>query len=347
MATSIASGTDSWAVVPMAANPAYWEVFARAGNSGSWKLVTPPGVADNGGLVASAGGASSLTIAVRPSQALVFSPLAATANGGASWSTGGPINAPVAASPGAFAADGSHLAALLSDGTVETSSDAGATWSTLAKPGSLAASAAAKGCGGAVRITSISFGSISTEVLAGGTCGTGGTGAVFSHLAGKGWQRLSLPVSGQLVRFTTGTALVEGKAGLAALWLGTGLTGYPGTATASPPSASLVLSKSAPLPVSGSITASGTLPDAGAWVLLPAGRAATVSLPGTAGGTPQWVPLPPVPAHTSVLASGPDGATDALAVSGTTVTVWRLVPKATMWAKVQTISVPIQAGSSS
>jgi hypothetical protein len=347
MATSIASGTDSWAVVPMAANPAYWEVFARAGNSGSWKLVTPPGVADNGGLVASAGGASSLAVAVRPSQALVFSPIAQTTNGGASWSTGGPIDAAVAASPDAFAADGSHLAALLGDGTVETSSDAGATWSTLAKPGSLAASAAARGCGGAVRITSISFGRVNTEVLAGGTCGTAGTAAVFSHLPGNGWQRLSLPVSGQLVRFTTGTALVEGKAGLAALRLGTGWTGYPGSATAPPPSASLVLSKSAPLLVSGSITASGTLPDAGAWVLLAAGRAATVSLTGTTAGGPRWLLLPPVPAHTSVLASGPDGATDALAVSGTTVTVWRLVPKATMWAKVQTISVPIQAGSSS
>ena len=84
MATSIATTADDWAVVPMSADPAFWEVFARAGNSGSWKLVTPPGVADNGGLVASAGGAKSLTIAVRPSQDLVFSPLAETANGGTS-----------------------------------------------------------------------------------------------------------------------------------------------------------------------------------------------------------------------------------------------------------------------
>ena len=82
-------------------------------------------------------------------------------------------------------------------------------------------------------------------------------------------------------------------------------------------------------------------------MLLAGGRAATVSLPGTAGGTPQWVPLPPVPAHTSVLASGPGGAVDALAVSGTTLTVWRLAPKATAWSKVQAISVPVQAGSSS
>ena len=47
MATSIAAGGDTWAVVPMAADPPFWEVFARTGNSGSWKLVTPPGVADN------------------------------------------------------------------------------------------------------------------------------------------------------------------------------------------------------------------------------------------------------------------------------------------------------------
>ena len=330
----------------MAANPAYWEVFARAGNSGSWKLVTPPGVADNGGLVASAGGASSLTIAVRPSQALVFSPLAQTTNGGASWSTGGPIDAAVAASPDAFAADGSHLAALLGDGTIETSSDAGTAWSTLAKPGAIAASPTAKGCGGAVRVTSVSFGMTSSDVLAGGTCGTSGTTAIFSYSPGTGWQRLNLPVPGRLVRFTDGMALVQGKSGLAALWRGTGWYAYA-PLSGTPQPVPTTWNESPPLPVPDGIIASGTLQVRGAWVLLPGGRAATVSLPGTAGGTPQWVPLPPVPAKTSVLASGPDGATDALAVSGTTVTVWRLVPRATAWAKVQTISVPIQAGSSS
>ena len=75
----------------------------------------------------------------------MFSPLAATADGGASWSTGGPIDAAVAASPDALAADGGKLAALLSDGAIETSSDAGATWSALAKPGAIAASPAGQG----------------------------------------------------------------------------------------------------------------------------------------------------------------------------------------------------------
>ena len=330
----------------MAADPAFWEVFARSGNSRSWQLVTPPGVADNGGLVASAGAAKSLTIAVRPSQDLVFSPLAVTANGGASWSTGGPINAAVAPTPDALAAHGSDLAALLSDGAIETSSDVGATWSTLAKPGAIAVSPAARGCGGAVRVTSLSFGMTSSEVLAGGTCGTSGTTAIFSYSPGTGWQRLNLPASGQLVRLTDGMALVRGKSGLAALWRGTGWYAYaPLSATPQPVPTNW--DESAPLPAADGIIASGTLQAGGAWVLLPGGRAATVSLTGTTARGAQWLVLPPVPARTSVLASGPDGATDALAVSGATLTVWRLAPKATAWSKVQAITVPIQAGSSS
>ena len=345
MATSIATTADDWAVVPVSADPAFWEVFARAGNSGSWKLVTPPGVADNGGLVASAGGAKSLTIAVRPSQDLVFSPLAETANGGTSWSTGGPISAAVADSPDALAAAGRDLAALLSDGTIATSANAGATWSTLAKAGAIAASPAAKGCDGAVRVTSLSFGMTGSEVLAGGTCGTGGTTAVFSYTPGGGWQRLSLPVSGQLVRLTDGMALVRGKSGLAALWRGFGWYAYaPLSGTPQPVPTNW--DKSASMPLPGAITASGTLRPGEAWVLLSGGRAATISDLGTTPGVPQWLLLPPVPAHTAVLASGPDGATDALAVSGATLTVWRLAPKATAWSRVQAITVPIQAGSS-
>ncbi len=345
MATSIATAADSWAVIPMSSDPAFWQVFVRAGNSGTWNLVTPPGVAINGGIVASADGASGLSVAVRPSQDLKFSPLAATANGGASWSNAGPIEAAVAASPDAFAADGSHLAALLSDGAIETSADAGTTWSTLAKPGAIASTPAAKGCG-AVRVTSVSFGIEGTELVAGGTCGTGGTSAVFSYSPGGGWQRLSLPVSGPVLRLTGGLTLVQGKSGLSALWRGIGWYAYA-PLTATPQAVPTNWIQSSPLPVSGSVTASGTLQDAGAWVLLPGGRAATISGLGTAAGQSQWQLLPPVPSHTAVLASGPDTAVDALAVSGATLTVWRLPKGSTVWSEAQTIKVPIQYGSSS
>jgi hypothetical protein len=333
MATSLATTRESWAIVPMSADPVFWQVFSRAANSAAWNLVTPPGVAINGGLVASADGASSLSVAVRPSANLTFSPLAATSDGGSTWSNGGPIDAAVAASPDAFAASGSNLAAVLSDGAVETSSNAGTSWSAVAKPGAIAASPAAKGCGGVVRITSVSLSPIRTGVIAGGTCGAPGTTALFSYSPGTGWQRESLPVSGQLVRLTGDTALVEGKAGLTALVAGA-LQSAPASWSAS-----------AALPVSGPVTASGTLSTGGAWVLLPGNRAATVS-----GAGQQWVLLPPVPAHTTVLASGPAGAVDALTVSGPSgavLTVWRLLPGGAVWSKVQAINVPVQIGSSS
>jgi len=40
-------------------------------------------------------------------------------------------------------------------------------------------------------------------------------------------------------------------------------------------------------------------------------------------------------------------ALDALAVSGSTLTVWQLDRGSTVWAKAQTISVPIEPNSSS
>ena len=79
----------------------------------------------------------------------------------------------------------------------------------------------------------------------------------------------------------------------------------------------------------------------GAWVLLP-GRQAAIGGPGQ-----PWRSLPSVPQGTTVLAGGPDGAVDALAASGNTMTVWRLAGSANVWAKFQSIGVPVQYGSSS
>jgi len=349
LATSLSTAKDSWAIVPVAANPTFWEVFVRPAKSATWRLATPPGVADNGGLVAAAGTGSSLTVAVRPSQNLTFTPLASTADAGTAWSTGGPISAGVAASPGALAVSGSQLAALLGNGTIEASSDAGSSWRTLAKPGTIAASAAGRKCG-TVGVTAVSFGPLPTEVLAAGTCGATGTAGFFDYSPGAGWQRLSLPVSGQLVRLGEGTALVRAKAGLTVLWMGSypnGWYAYAPLPTPTPAS-SATWTTSAPLPVTSAVIASGGLAgttatsSGGLWVLMPGGQAATIG-----GPKQQWLLLPPTPAHTSVLASGPGNSVDALAVSGSTLTVWQLDRGATIWTKAQTMSVPVQYGSSS
>jgi hypothetical protein len=346
LATSLGTATDTWAIVPMTANPTFWEVFVRPAKSATWQVVTPPGVADNGGLVAAAGTGRALTVAVRPSQDLKFTPLASTADAGATWSTGGPVSAGVAASPGALAVSGRQLAALLGNGAIEASSDAGSTWRTLAKPGAIAASAAGKQCG-TVGVTAVSFGPLPAEVLAAGRCGTTGTAGFFAYSPGShgspgGWQRLSLPVSGQLVRLGEGTALVRAKAGLTAMWMG----GWYAYAPLQPSTQPLrtAWSASAPLPVTSAVIASGGLAGSfgGTWVLLPGGQAATVS-----GPEQQWLLLPPTPTGTKVLASGPGNSIDALAVSGSRLTVWQLNRGSTIWAKAQTMNVPIQYGSSS
>jgi hypothetical protein len=345
LATSLSTVKDSWAIVPMTANPTFWEVLVRPAKSATWQLVTPPGVADNGGLVAAADTGSALTVAVRPSQDLEFTPLASTVDAGTSWSTGGPINAGVAASPGALAVSGSQLAALLGNGTIEASSDAGSTWRTLAKPGTIAASAAGKKCG-TVGVTAVSFGPLPTEVLAAGPCGATGTTGFFDYSPADGWQRLSLPVSGQLVRLGAGTALVRAKAGLTALWTG-GWYAYAPLEPSTQPANTAWLSSS-PLPVtspviaSGGLTGSTTALPTGMWVLMPGGQAATIAGPGQ-----QWLLLPPAPARTSVLAAGPGNSIDALAVQGATLTVWQLDRGSTIWTKTQAMNVRIQYGSSS
>jgi hypothetical protein len=352
LATSLSTSTDSWAIVPMSSNPTFWEVFVRPAKSATWQLVTPPGVADNGGLVAAAGAGSGLTVAVRPSQDLQFTPVSATADAGANWSADGPISEGVAASPDALAVSGRQLAAVLDNGTVEASSDAGSSWRTLAKPGTIAASAAAHKCG-AVHVSSVSFGPVPTQVLAAGECGATGAAGLFAYSAGGGWQRVSLPVSGPLVRLGPGTALVRAADGLTALWADDAPHWYAyaplsSSATPTPTSSAAPWTASAALPVTNAVTASGGLAGAtatssgGTWVLLPGGQAATIGGPGQ-----QWLLLPPTPAHTSVLASGPGTSIDALAVSGSRLTVWQLDRRSTVWARAQTIAVPIQLGSSS
>ena len=225
MATSIATPQDNWAVLPVSSGPAFWQVFVRPAGSASWRLATPPGVADNGGLVVSAGAATSLTVAVRPSEHLMFSPLAQTADGGTSWSAAGPIGAPVAASPDALAADGGRLVALLSAGTIETSSDGG----------DLVRSCQARRHRGVRRPEAMRRRGPGHLRLVRDYCRASARGrhlpggrptAMFSYSPGAGWRRADLPATGRLLRFGFGGALVRGKAGLTALFGASGWTGY-------------------------------------------------------------------------------------------------------------------------
>ncbi len=330
------AGGGTWAIVAMGGSTAdenrFWELFARPAGSAKWVLDTPPGVADNGGLVASGGG-GSLTVAFRPSQGLTFSPLATTGNDGKTWDAG-LIDAPVAAVPDALAAEGGRMLALLDDGAIDQAGASGANWTPLAASGAVAASAAGRRCE-VSSLTAVAY-SPSGTPLAGASCARDGIVGVFASAAGT-WQAAGPAVPGngpvrvlRLAATTAGdTALLASGAGgatsLRAAWTTDGTSW-----TTSPP-----------LPEgSRQVLAVGTGPGPAVWVLLSGGRAATVSGPGAT-----WRQLPAPPPATAVLAIGRGGSTDALAVDGATLTVYQLTP-AGAWSRAQAITVPIQYGSS-
>jgi hypothetical protein len=347
LATSLSTAQGTWAIAVMGGSAAtynnFWQLFVRPAGATRWSLVTPPAVADNGGLVA-AGTPSSLLVGFRPSQDLVFSPLATSTDTGKNW-TAGLIDAKLANVPDAVSASPSgQQLALLGNGTVETSG-AGDAWSRLTTVQAVAASAAGRKCG-LVGINASTFWENGVPVVA-GACSHSGIAGIFEEVDGA-WQAagpvLAATYAGdrvQVLRLTstaTGTvALLQAGTNLLATWSdGSGW--------------------STPVALGGAtdVRASGFGAGGSAWVLLSDGRAETITGPGGS-----WQALPDVPANTAVLAPGETagsagaskaggaggaGGYEALAVSGAVLTVWQLDNGS--WAKVQVINVPIVYGSS-
>ncbi len=333
LATSLVTAQGTWAIAvmggPAGSRNEFWQLFVRPAGTSRWSLATPPGVAGNGGLVA-AGGSATLVVGFRPSQNLVYSPLATSADTGKNW-TPGLLDAALADTPGAIAvAPGGHALALLEDGSIETAPTAGAAaagqWSRLTTRQALAASHPGRECG-LTSVHAVSFGPDDTPMAA-GSCARTGVAGVFTR-AGGGWQLagVTLPAGSgadqvQVLGLSGDAALLLAGNRLLAAWPG-GATGW----TASAPVAA------------GTLRASGFGPGGSAWVLLGGGRAEAIAGPGGS-----WRALPAVPAGTATLAPGAGGSFDALAVAGARLSVWRLA--GTAWSKVQVISVPIQYGSS-
>jgi hypothetical protein len=343
LSTSLVTAQGTWAIAVMGGSAAsdnnFWQLFVRPAGASQWSLATPPGVADNGGLVA-AGTGKSLVIGFRPSQDLAFSPLATSTDTGKDW-TPGLLDAGLANDPGAIAVDPSGRAlALLQDGTIQTAATAGAAatgkWSELTTRPALAASAAGRSCG--LRgLEAVSFW-VNKTPMAVGSCQRPGVAGVFIDTSGT-WQSagLVLPaayrgdraqVLGLAATSGGNVALLLAGDSLLAAWS----NGTHWTVSAPVAGVGAV--------GAGSVRASGFGTGGSAWLLLSGGRAETISGPGAG-----WQDLPTVPAGTATLAPGPGDAWDALAVSGSELTVWRLAKGA--WVRVQLIKVPIEYGSSS
>jgi hypothetical protein len=336
--TSFADGTGTgWAVVEMGGSATqeenFWELFARPAGAAAWRLVTPAGVADNGGLVAAPAGGASLLTGFLPSQDLTFSPLAATSDSGASWSTAGPVNPGLAHVPDALAAGpGGSLIALTSGGA-ELSQHGGTAWTRLSTARTLAATPSGRTCQ-VTGLTAVAFGSAGTPVLGAG-CGRPAFAAIFTDSGGR-WH-------------AAGPAVPNVREDIEVLRLASAGTGLVALLQAGRgPDASIIAAwydgsrwtLSAPLRT-GIVRSTAIGPGGSVGIMLNATRAATLAGPGA-----PWRALPALPRWTATLALGAGGQVDAIAAHAATFTDWRLSPAAG-WSQGQTIRVTIPYGSSS
>ena len=358
----------SWATVDMGGSAThfnnFWELFVRPAGSASWKLATPVGAASNGGLVATAVGASSLLSGFRPSQDLTFSPLAATSDAGSHWSQGAVLDAGLADVPAALAGSTStgnsgsasdsagRVLALTDGGGVELGTGLGASWTRLTTLQALAATAGGRACG-LTALTAAAWTPAGSPLL-GGDCRKAGRTGILT-LGGGTWQAAgpALPASlasgpvSVIGLNTTGThttsVLAVGTGAATSLLTAWSVTGGHSWTLSQPLRAGAGHGTSAPSVSFG--------PDGSASVVLPTGRAATIGWQDTS-----WQTLPALPARTAALATaGKASVPEALAASGGTLSVWQLAlaagtgssaRTARLWRLAQTVKVAIPYGSS-
>jgi hypothetical protein len=347
LATSLAAGQATWAVVPMGAAAGanlFWQLFLLPAGSSRWKLVTPPDVATNGAIALGVAGGQSLVAGIHPSLLLRFSPVTSTPDGGRTWSADSPdpglANVPDALGT---APAGGELIALDNNGNAELAPVGHAAWKTLASTRVLAGTAAGRACRLA-GLSAAAFEPSGSPALA-GRCGQPGVAGIFSF-AGGTWHAAGPPLPASLrqqkvrvIRLTrTGgrlTALLQAGTGRSASLLTAWMTGGRWTVSAS-------------LRLTGRAVASSSFGSDGAVAVeLAGGRGEVLAGPGSS-----WQALPALPpGRTVTLALPAGGGVDALAADGGLLTAWRIagphIASGTSWVKTQQLKVPIQYGSSS
>jgi hypothetical protein len=349
--TSFTTSTGVVAVVAMGtlSDPlnTFWQVFVRPNTTGRWTLVTPPGVADNGGLVASgspAGG--SLLVGFEPSQDLEFSPLALTANDGTSWSTG-LVPGPLAAVPDALAlsSGAGSLALVRSQGGEVLRSTGGPTdWSKVVSRVALASSRAGMSCG-VGGITAVALNATGGP-LVGTTCTSRGVVGIFGTAPG-GWSLVGPRLTGPAGSASTKVVRLVDADGVASALVALAersTTSLVGVARINGGS----WSHSVPLIMyPGAQVLSTGVESGGGFVILAARPHRSPVLDMESGPGGGWHSLSPPPRGTAAVAVEPGGVIAALVVDSTLFTEWRLGATAHTWSKIGSVRVPIQFGSSS
>ncbi len=332
----------SWVVLPVGASSGegrFWELLRSAGGSPRWSLVTPPGVQDNGGLALAPAPGGTTFAGFIPSDNLRFSPLARSSDQGESWA---PDLLPdgLAAAPDSLAAGvGDALLALTPGhgGEVLDRLARGASWRPLASVHSLAATAAARGCG-LESIAAVAFDS-GRYPSVGGACEHPGQIGEFVDDQGT-WHHAAPAVPPGLDGYTAdvlrltdtpaGTfslaSLTSGsKEDLIAAWSGDGGKDWRRAETL-------------PLAAGRKVITAGPGPRREAYVL--ADRAdGSETLWISAGPAAAWRSSPPPPAGTTAVALTGKGDVDGFVVHGKTIEEWSLRAGARGWRRGQVIHV--------
>lgn len=348
-ATSVVAGGGSWATVAMGhlGDPVntFWQLLHSPDGTSRWTdRVAVTAVATNGGIVVATAG-SDVAAAVVPSQALRFSPVVVSTDGGQHWATG-LIGAGIAPGAGSLAlGPGGRAVALTgpaSDPQVQVSSGPLAAWRTVATLRSLAATPAGRACGLA-RIETVSYGAPGIEV--GGACRHPGVVGLFRYSPSAGWTADGprMPASARSGTTEVVSEEVTGpQSSISVVVSGSG----GDSVVPAWRSAAGGWSTGAPLPLAGHARLDAVVAGPGSrlWVLSADGPA--LGLDTTAGPGAAWTRYPDPPAGTATVSPGPGGAVTALAVDAATLTTWTATSPAAGWHRGQVLPVPIEYGSS-
>jgi hypothetical protein len=343
--TSLVTAAGTWAIAVMGGSAAehnnFWQLFVRPAGASRWMLVTPPGTADNGGLVVADGGGHALITGLRPSQDLAYTPLAVTSDTGQAWSSAGPLDASLANLPDALAsAPGSgNLLALLASGTATLAAPGYTTWRTLATQRSLASTPAGRSCR-LEQLTAAAYGRSGGPLLA-GACGRPGTAGIFTARDGT-WQAAAPQLPAALADQDVTVLRLTSTATSTVALLAAGAGPATGVLAAWSEDSGSHWALSPLLRLNGAQLTSASFGPGGSVAIVTNGnRGQAITGPGAA-----WRSLPPLPPGTATLAPDTGSGFDALAVRSTKLTVWHLTAGSPGWAATQTITVPIQFGSS-
>ncbi len=319
----------------------FWELLWQGSGSARWSLVTPPGVQDNGGLALATAPRGALIAGFLPSINLHFSPLARSADHGASWAPQ-LLPQPLTTGPDSLATggDGTVLALIpRHGGEVLRRASAGASWTTLISADALSRQPSTKGC----ELQSIDAVSVGAggRALVGGSCQLPGQIGEYSASHGS-WRRAApnLPLAlrgypAAVLRLTSSSAgaftLIDLSSAhgqdLIAAWSR---------------DAGKRWQEMPPLGLSAGqhLISAGPGPRQRAYVLAgKGGRAGRLWI--SAGPGSAWRALRPPPPATSALALTGGGGVIALAAAGGTIDAWQLRAGGRGWHLEQVIRVPI------